>query len=631
MVFDYRARRPSWGWVLAVSFLLASGRGFPADPPAIITVNFQGRAMKAVAGEIILEFRSDLSDEAKRRVVSSLGLRERLLLMRAPMGAYTILNGKSVEEVVSAAARTEGICKAGPSAVAELLSCSSTCGGSAAACPLPDDALYPGQLGNLGLTGMDQAWNDPSVYGAQSNPDITIWVNDSGVDPRHPDLVDKFLYDGAGTPTGFAVPGYPTFADGNGHGSFVAGIAAAATNNRDRYTLPLVQEGDTTGASPVLKNTMLTARRELSGGIVGSTIYAIGGRTARGQVLNTVEAYDVQTSIWTASLDPMPTARCQLAAAIAGDRIYAVGGSPDGSLPLAVVEVYDPAFNTWTTVTSMAAPRRGLAAAALGGTIYALGGHSATACVAVVEAYDPATGTWAAAPSLNVAREGLATAVLGGKLYAIGGDDGAGPVDTVEVWDGTATCWTVSDHPLHTRSSWLAAATDGSSLFVVGGEDAVGMPVGREERFDPATGWMQLDLADPVSRMAGAGWMSGDGVGHWAIIGGKGDGGMAGFARRASIVPVKVSDVPEGFPIIDGIMGIEIELTTAVSVQPNRLDRRSHQILNMSWGLWPSDPTTMDRMLGDLLAVERNGDILVGGAGNRGACRNVGGTHDVQA
>lgn len=85
---------------------------------------------------------------------------------------------------------------------------------------IPNDSYFPYQYG-------PQKINAPTAWDrTQSNQSIKIAIIDTGVQLNHPDLASKLL-------TGYDFVSGDSFPnDGNGHGTHVAGIAAAITNNQ---------------------------------------------------------------------------------------------------------------------------------------------------------------------------------------------------------------------------------------------------------------------------------------------------------------------------------------------------------------------------------------------------------------
>jgi thermitase len=82
----------------------------------------------------------------------------------------------------------------------------------------PDDPYFGRQWG-LPIIGAPQAWDVTT-----GSPNINIAILDTGVDQDHPDLADKIV-------SNINLTSSPTADDIHGHGTHVAGIAAATTNN----------------------------------------------------------------------------------------------------------------------------------------------------------------------------------------------------------------------------------------------------------------------------------------------------------------------------------------------------------------------------------------------------------------
>jgi subtilisin family serine protease len=91
--------------------------------------------------------------------------------------------------------------------------------GTTALATVPNDEFFAPYQWNLEQIEMSEGWN------LSGGDDVTIAILDTGVDPDHQDLKDKLL-------TGFnAFDDSSDHSDAHGHGTHVAGVAAALTNN----------------------------------------------------------------------------------------------------------------------------------------------------------------------------------------------------------------------------------------------------------------------------------------------------------------------------------------------------------------------------------------------------------------
>jgi hypothetical protein len=82
-------------------------------------------------------------------------------------------------------------------------------------------------------------------------------------------------------------------------------------------------------------------------GTSGTCVYAVGGDTGQGGLLNSVEVYNPASNTWITAF-PMPTSRDELALTAApclsssGTCVYAVGGETAAGVSLNTFEVYTP-------------------------------------------------------------------------------------------------------------------------------------------------------------------------------------------------------------------------------------------------------------------------------------------------
>lgn len=86
----------------------------------------------------------------------------------------------------------------------------------------PNDTYYREYQWNLSLIGMEPTWEI-----SRGSSDLVVAIVDTGIDLGHPEFAGK-LVDGYNVLDGSSSP-----EDDNGHGTHVAGVIAAKTNNND--------------------------------------------------------------------------------------------------------------------------------------------------------------------------------------------------------------------------------------------------------------------------------------------------------------------------------------------------------------------------------------------------------------
>ncbi|OLE61044.1 MAG: hypothetical protein AUG10_02935 [Gemmatimonadetes bacterium 13_1_20CM_2_70_10] len=152
-----------------------------------------------------------------------------------------------------------------------------------------------------------------------------------------------------------------------------------------------------------------------------------------------LEVYDPSTDTWS-SKAPMPTARAELTAGVVNGILYVIGGRTGGgesaSVSVGTVEAYDPTTDTWTTRAAMPTPRQDATVGVVNGTIYVVGGFSASSgsVLNTVEAYNPIADAWTTKQAMPTARSFLSGGVVGGVLFAVGGNTASGLVATNEAF-----------------------------------------------------------------------------------------------------------------------------------------------------------------------------------------------------
>jgi N-acetylneuraminic acid mutarotase len=273
-----------------------------------------------------------------------------------------------------------------------------------------------------------------------------------------------------------------------------------------------------------LRAPMPTQRLEMASASLDGRVFVIGGLSATGVTLDTVEVYDPATDAWTEGpAHPVPIHHPM--AAVLDGLLYVAGGygpsggatrrvhrlGPDGWEPVARLPLaraagtmvalggrlliaggidlsgdigremlaYDPGTDAWAVVDGPPTPREHLGGAVADGRFVTVGGRVARQQLATVEAWDPATGVWGTLAEMPTPRAGLGvTGTCDGGLVAIGGEDIRGVDDRtfpeVEAWDPVTGAWS-SWVPLPEGRHGVAVVSVGSVVLVIGGGTQAGL------------------------------------------------------------------------------------------------------------------------------------------------------------
>jgi N-acetylneuraminic acid mutarotase len=220
--------------------------------------------------------------------------------------------------------------------------------------------------------------------------------------------------------------------------------------------------------------TMPTPRTEITATNIGNDIYVIGGFGKSGNVLNTVEVYNIQSDSWKA-IAPLPQPLHHTTASNFNGKIYVIGGYTNNNwLPSDKLFVYDPKKNLWTEESSMPTARGALTAVFIDGILYAIGGEGESGIMAINEAYNPKTKSWVLKSSMPTARHHVASAVVDGNVYVFGGRvQGISPITNVnvtEIYNPKMDQWMTLESMPSNRSG-ISAASINNDIYVLGGED----------------------------------------------------------------------------------------------------------------------------------------------------------------
>ncbi len=243
------------------------------------------------------------------------------------------------------------------------------------------------------------------------------------------------------------------------------------------------------------RTPLTTARSRLALTEFNDTyLYAIGGESAQGQPLASVDVYDLRINEWTSGV-ALPVALANAATTADATRILLAGGNTtDGEAGEILSDrllVFTPASQRWSEWGRLPHPLTGASLQLVGNDLYLLGGWDGQAMrdevwrIPADSGADVAPTDWQIVSHLSRGRAFAGSAVVGNELYVAGGYDGRQELADAAVYNTQSGEWRELPDLADPRGG-ISLLYDGLALFAVGG--GWSQPVDTIERFDPATG-----------------------------------------------------------------------------------------------------------------------------------------------
>lgn len=178
-------------------------------------------------GEVLVKFKPEVTEAKVSALMTIYGTRLLKKIPRIDVHEIEVPRSLSVKEMVALLAENPDVEFAEPNWVARI-------------CVTPNDTLFKYQYAlynsgqEIGIPGSPRGKQRADIHASEAweetrgAKDVVIAVIDSGVDLLHPDIKDKLKSSGRDI-----VNNDFDATDDLGHGTHVAGIAAAATNNNE--------------------------------------------------------------------------------------------------------------------------------------------------------------------------------------------------------------------------------------------------------------------------------------------------------------------------------------------------------------------------------------------------------------
>jgi N-acetylneuraminic acid mutarotase len=240
---------------------------------------------------------------------------------------------------------------------------------------------------------------------------------------------------------------------------------------------------------------------DFGAGVIGDTIYVVGGTDGYARALNSLEAYDINTDTWRDAAK-MPQPLHHMAVATDGEKLYVLGGYAGfGGRMVDSAFAYDPKSDTWAEIGRLSDFRSNASAAILFKRLYMIGGQTAAGTDGNVSVYDFERSSWDDIVKMSTPRTELQAVAASDRLYAIGGNSGSvtGSSSKTEFFEPKDQKWHSAIGMSVPRSSF-AATSVGGLIYVFGGVNKDGV-IDAVEVFDTERGaWSTLPLPMPTPR-----------------------------------------------------------------------------------------------------------------------------------
>jgi len=168
-------------------------------------------------------------------------------------------------------------------------------------------------------------------------------------------------------------------------------------------------------------------------------MYVWGGESTSGELLNTMDIYDLRSGVWSRGKSG-GTARKHHTASVFSGKIYFFGGEGAFSR-LATLDVFDINEQSWSEAAFSPTARRGHSATLYNGKIYVWGGFGFQGEMNTLDVYDIESNQWQTALSGGTARGDHSASLFQGRIYFWGGLNGTDVLNSMDVYDLSSNQW----------------------------------------------------------------------------------------------------------------------------------------------------------------------------------------------